>query len=283
VEIAPTRRRDGVRRGLVVLLLAAVALGGCGRGRAERREREARGLAYADSVASAYGGRAAWEAIHYVRFDLSLREGEAVRGRFRHLWNLESGECRFESDLAALGAPAGTPVPAGKLSAVVNRRTGEGRVRVDPPPGSAGPPDEALLRLARERIEEHGRWLFLPFLLHDPSVKVEDMGLAETPLGRRPARELRMTRKPARGRGDPLVLRVFIEPGSHRILETAEPAAGAAAPRVLQWRTEVGVGGVRLVAERRETGERAFIFDLLAAPERIAPEVFTDLARRMPY
>jgi hypothetical protein len=275
---------------LVAVLLLGLALAGCGPGR-EAREREARAVAYADTVAAAYGGGDAWRALHFMRFDLSFRESGQVRARFRHLWDLTTGDCRYEGDLAVLRdlprrpetarrIPRGTVFPNGQLVAVVNLKTGQGQARVEPPPGNPGegPATEALLALARERLEEDGLWLFLPFLLRDPGVTLADMGLVTGPVTGRPAREIRMTRK-----GDARAVRIFVDPGTHRILETEASAPGAAAPLALVWRSEVGVGGLKLVAERQETETRSLMYDLMAAPERISPDVFTDLSRRMPY
>jgi hypothetical protein len=275
-----------LRRGALLLLAVVVLVPGCGRGGAERREREARGALLADSVALAYGGVGAWQALRFLRFDLSVRDSNEVRARFRHLWNLGTGESRYEADLAALRDLPGSTgsrrrtgtaaPPHGRLIAVVNRATGKGLVRVEPAPPEIS--EEALLALARERVEEDGFWLFLPFLLDAPGVAVEDRGEITAPRTRRPARELFVTRK-----GDRRTVRLFVEPATHRILETEVPAEGNSIARSFVWRSDVNVGGIRLVAERQEDGARSMIYDLMAAPERVALEVFTDLTRRMPY
>lgn len=90
------RREKAPAAAAVLAVLAALAALAALAGPAAAAEPDPRAVAVADEVMKALGGREAWEATRFLRFDFVVdRDGKTVMSR-AHLWDKHTGRYRLE-------------------------------------------------------------------------------------------------------------------------------------------------------------------------------------------
>ncbi len=145
------------------VLLAIVSLGlagpAVGAAPTSAPETDPRVAAVVDRVEAALGGRAAWEATHYLTWNFF--------GRRRHVWDRWTGDIRVEG----VGREDGVP-----YLVLMNLASGEGRAwrnggEVTDPGALA-----ELLDLGAGAWINDSYWMFMPYKLRDPGVTLRYLG-----------------------------------------------------------------------------------------------------------
>lgn len=229
--------------------------------------------ALAKRIADAYGGNGAWSRVRYLRFDMvEFRDGRE-RGRYRHLWDRQTGLYRYEADAerfaelsfyddaTAMWQPIGLQLPPGRLVALVNRSSGEGHVFID---GHLA--DPSLVRRVRERIEHDCFWLLMPFDLGGQVRLVPD--------GR--ATRVRVV-FPLEGRktsNDSWWLE--LDPQTMRIRSSVLQPQHTDEKQIAQWKGFETIDGVSFCLQRSFLDERALAMQSLALPREMPEVVFED-------
>ena len=151
-------------------LAALVVLLGCGlavpRALADPAESDPKAIAVADRVMETLGGRDAWQATRYLRFDFAVdREGKTLMRR-AHTWDRRTGRYRVEAT-----DEEGHPVVV-----LLNLHTKQGKAWVGGEPASG----EALAKLLESGHAwwvNDSYWLLMPYKMRDDGVVLTDAGL----------------------------------------------------------------------------------------------------------
>jgi len=133
-----------------------------------RAESDPRAVAIADQVMEAVGGKAAWNATRYLRFDFAVeREGKTVVRR-AHTWDKWTGRHRLEAK-----TKDGDPYVV-----VMNVNTKEGAAYVKGAPVE-GETAKKLLADAYGAWINDTYWLLMPYKMRDPGVSLKLEGEAK--------------------------------------------------------------------------------------------------------
>ena len=155
----------------IALSLACLLLGACAAAPArvttEHAEPSARALA--EEVIERLGGWEAWDATRYVRWRFF--------GRREHWWDKHTGDVRIDT---------------GDVLVRMNLHTRQGRVWRDGEELLDAAARDELLETAYGWWVNDSYWMFLPYKLLDPGVRLRDLGPREMSDGR-PARVLELT------------------------------------------------------------------------------------------
>jgi len=261
------RTRGGEWLGWVVLLGAIAAAGG---GCQKSADGAANGEEWAERIASAYGGHDAFERTRTLAFDFVSYEDGVERARFHHVMALAGGPCLYETDATTFARSpflddqtrswkaVGLTLPAGRLTAKVDRSRRTGDVRVNGEPQS---PD--LVRRVVERINNDSFWLLLPFQLLDPGVRLAETGAVTLPDGRA-AVALSLGFGAEAGATPADRWTVFVDPASARILKTRVDLQNSTSFVEAEWSGSVKTGGLDL-ADQRAIGKRLIRFERITA------------------
>lgn len=137
-------------------------------------------------------------------------------------------------------------------------------------PGTAS----ELAERVRQRIDNDAWWLILPQELSAPNLQVRFDG-PTTLEGLGEAIELNLTFKAGSGDTPGDVYRIFVDPGSLRMLRTEIDLQNRDVTLTADWSEEVVLRGVRFYRERR-LADRTLAFENLDLPAEVAEGVFTD-------
>jgi len=152
-------------RAVVSLLVAAVVL--LGPARPAGAEELAAGLSdpravqLADAVLASMGGKDAWESTRYLRFDMISEKDGAQSLLTDEYWDKYTGRHRLEAK-----TDDGTPYVV-----LQNVNTGEGAVYIAGR-RAAAEQEKTLLQKALSSWKSSIYWLFMPYKMHDPGVKL---------------------------------------------------------------------------------------------------------------
>lgn len=147
---------------LTVLLLALGARPASAQPVFDAAQSDPRAIQLADAVMTALGGRDNWESTRYLRFDVvSERQGGEQRLLTDQYWDKYTGRHRLEAK-----TEEGVPYVA-----LQNLQTGEGAVYFG---GRRTEPEQekVLLEKAASSWRSALYWLFMPFKMKDPGVKL---------------------------------------------------------------------------------------------------------------
>ncbi len=129
-------------------------------------ESDPKAVALADRVMEALGGREAWQATRYLRFDFAVeREGKTLMRR-AHTWDRRTGRYRVEAT-----DEQGRPVVV-----LMNLHTKQGKAWVGGEPAS-GEALEKLLESGYAWWVNDSYWLLMPYKMRDDGVVLTDAGL----------------------------------------------------------------------------------------------------------
>ena len=251
----------------VVLVCTVLAAGaGC----QKRADGATSGEEWAERIASAYGGHDAFARTRTLAFDFVSYEDGVEKARFHHVMALAGGPCLYETDATTFARspflddqthswkPIGLTLPAGRLTAKVDRVHRTGDVRVDGEPQSP-----ELVRRVVERINNDSFWLLLPFQLRDPGVRLTESGPVTLPEGR-PAVALSLAFGTDAGATPADRWTMFVDPASARILKTRVDLQNSASFVEAEWDGSVETGGLDL-ADRRTIGKRLIRFERITS------------------
>ena len=162
--LLPTTKTLGAAlAALVVLLGCGLAVPGAF---AESSESDPKAIAVADRVMETLGGRDAWQATRYLRFDFAVdREGKTLMRR-AHTWDRRTGRYRVEAT-----DEEGRPVVV-----LMNLWTKQGKAWVGGEPVS-GEALEKLLESGYAWWVNDSYWLLMPYKLRDDGVVLTDAGI----------------------------------------------------------------------------------------------------------
>ena len=133
---------------------------------AEPSESDPKAVALADRVMETLGGREAWQATRYLRFDFAVERGGETLMRRAHTWDRRSGSYRVEAT-----DEEGRPVVV-----LMNLHTRQGKAWVAGEPASAEAL-EALLESGYAWWTNDSYWLLMPYKMRDDGVVLTDAGL----------------------------------------------------------------------------------------------------------
>lgn len=129
-------------------------------------ESDPKAVALADRVMERLGGREAWQATRYLRFDFAVeREGKTLMRR-AHSWDRRSGRYRVEAT-----DEEGRPVVV-----LMNLHTKQGKAWVGGEPAT-GEALEKLLESGYAWWVNDSYWLLMPYKMRDDGVVLTDAGL----------------------------------------------------------------------------------------------------------
>ncbi len=123
-------------------------------------------------ISQAYGVEALGN-VRVLRFDFVVRKEGREVARFKHLWDRETGECRYEADALVFAKapffddstkkwqPINLELSDGVLVGLVNRNTRQGSVFI----GGVEQEDGTLVRRVLERVNNDMLWLMQPLEL----------------------------------------------------------------------------------------------------------------------
>lgn len=261
-------RRAGRIAALVLLAAALSASAAC----QKHAPAAASGEEWAERIAAAYGGRDAFERTRTLAFDFVSYEDGVEKARFHHVMALGGGPCLYETDATTFAhspflddgshswKPIGLELPAGRLTAKVDRLRRTGDVRID---GEQQSPD--LVRRVVERINNDSFWLLLPFQLRDPGVRLAETGPVTLPDGR-PAVALALGFGADAGATPADRWTVLVDPSTARILQTRVELQNSASSVEAEWSGSVKAGRLDL-ADQRAIGKRVIRFERITAIE----------------
>jgi hypothetical protein len=239
------------------------------------------------TIAKAHGGDGfGKDRVRFLRFDFVVRKGGETKAVFRHLLDRVTGDYRYEADAATFAGvpfldettrswkPIGLDLPTGRLVALGNRDRRTGRVWIDGREQPAGLADRV-----RQRVDNDSWWLVLPLVLAAPNLEVASEGPAEVE-GIGEAQRLTLTFRPGSGDTPGDVYRLYVDPGSYRMLRTEIDLQNRDATVEANWHEEIVSRGLRFHGERRMK-DKTLAFENLALPDEVPERVFEDPAVEM--
>jgi hypothetical protein len=158
----PTTRARGAGVAALALLV------GCGLATpgARAAESDAKAVALADRVMETLGGREAWQATRYLRFDFVVDSGGKTVVRRAHTWDRRTGRYRVEA----------TDEDGRPVIVLMNLNSKQGQAWVGGEPASGEALDE-LLESAFAWWTNDGYWLLMPFKMRDDGVVLTYAGI----------------------------------------------------------------------------------------------------------
>jgi len=222
-------------------------------------------LAVADAVLEALGGRAAWEATRFLRFDFAVETGGEQRPPRRHWWDKHTGRHRVEGQTRE-GQP---------FVVLHNLQTREGQAYLN---GQRLQGDEEKAQLERgyQAWVNDTYWLLMPYKMRDPGVVLGYEGQAEE--GGESWDKLRLSFQ-----------NVGLTPGDRywvyvntktRLVDRWEfilqNQDAAQPPTRFDWKSWTRHGGILLAPERVNAAtKRRIFFPVLEVPGTIADATFS--------
>jgi hypothetical protein len=256
---------------LVPLLLAGVAA-------------VAASTTWGPKIAEAHGAKAfGSDRVRYLRFDFVVRKDGEEKARFRHLLDRSTGDYRYEADAAKFAnvpffdeetrswRPIGLKLPAGRLVAIGNRWSDTGRVWIDGKEQA-----RSLATRVRQRVDNDSWWLVLPLELGASGLRMKSGGEVELEGGGK-AHRLTLTFASDAGDTPGDVYRLFVDPGTHRMIRTEIDLQNRDVTVRARWKDEVVLRGVTFY-RRRILPDRTLALEDLALPSTVPEGVFRDPA-----
>jgi hypothetical protein len=120
-----------------------------------------RAVQLADTILASMGGKDAWESTRYLRFDMISEKDGAQTLLTDQYWDKHTGRLRLEAK-----TDDGTPYVV-----LQNVNTGEGAVYIAGQ-RAAAEQEKALLQKALSSWKSSIYWLFMPYKMKDPGVKL---------------------------------------------------------------------------------------------------------------
>jgi hypothetical protein len=208
--------------------------------------------ALVDRLDAALGGRGAWEATRFLTWSFF--------GRRRHVWDKATGDIRVE----AVGRDDGVPYVV-----LMNLHTGRGRAWR----GGQEVTDPAELAAWLDRGEaawiNDSYWMFMPYKLRDPGVRLRYLGAATMADGR--AAEVVELTFEGVGRTPENKYRVYVATETNLVeqWEYFERAGDAEPGLSTPWRGWQRYGAILLSDDRGETGRHTGIAVLDTLPPSV--------------
>jgi hypothetical protein len=226
---------------------------------------DARAIAVADQVMDALGGKAAWDATRFLRFDFAVEAGGAARPPRKHWWDKQTGRYRVE----------GRTKEGDDYIVLMNVNTKQGSAYVKGVQAQ-GEEEKKFLDRGYGAWTNDTYWLLMPYKLRDPGVVLrydgQDKGQDKT-----------WDKLALSFEGVGLTPKdrywVYVDAGSHLvdrwefILQDQKPEGP---PTRFEWSGWKKFGPIMLAADRMNEKDKTRIyFPTLDVPANVPDTVFT--------
>jgi len=223
-------------------------------------------IAIADQVIAAMGGKAAWDSLHYVKLTFLVRQGDKRLGVRTHYWDKQGSRSRMEGETREK-----KPVVA-----IVDHTSRQGQASVD---GQLLFADDAkkYVDLAYGNLINDTYWLFMPFKMKDPGVRLRYEGAV--PDNKPMYDKIMLSFEDGIGLTSKDRYWLYVSRSTHMIERWSYVLQGqgqAASPTAWQWEDWTTVGGLKVSTKRtQDGGEVEIVLEGVQAFDSLPEAVFT--------
>jgi hypothetical protein len=226
-------------------------------------------VAIADQVIAAMGGQAAWDKLRFVKLTFAVKQGEKRLGVRTHYWDKHGRRSRMEG-----------PTKEGKsLVAVVDHATRQGQAAVD---GQLlfEADSKKYVDLAYGNLINDTYWLFMPFKMKDPGVRLRYEG--GVPENKPIYDKIMLSFDDGTGLTSKDRYWLYVNRTDHMIERWSYVLQGqgqSASPTAWQWVDWTTVGGLKVSTRRtQDGGEVDIVLENVEALDTLPETVFTTTA-----
>ena len=227
-------------------------------------------IAIADQVIAAMGGKAAWDNLHYVRLTFLVRQGEKRLAERTHFWDKQGSRSRM----------MGETRDKKPIVAYVDHATRKGEAALNGQPLPEGDANaEKYVKQAYENLINDTYWLFMPFKMKDPGVRLRYEGAV--PENKPMYDKILLSFEDGIGLTSKDRYWLYVSRSTHLIERWSYVLQGqgqSASPTAWQWEDWTTVGGLKLSTKRtQDGGEVEIVLENVQAFDSLPDAVFTSV------
>ena len=228
-------------------------------------------IAIADQVMAAMGGKAAWDNLRYVKLTFLVRQGDKRLAERTHFWDRHAGRSRM----------VGETREKKPIVAFVDHATRKGQASLDGQLLHDGDANaEKFVKQAYDNLINDTYWLFMPFKMKDPGVRLRYEGAV--PENKPMYDKIMLTFDDGVGLTSKDRYWIYVSRNTHMIERWSYVLQGqgqAASPTAWQWEDWTTVGGLKLSTKRtQDGGEVEIVLENVQAFDTLPETVFTTTA-----